>query len=164
MTDAVISVSIIVVSDEDSEADSERHTPSSCFLPQDAMSGDSKVLMCVNVSPCGVHAAETLNSLTFAARCRAVELGAARRNVDLGGEVARLRARGAQLGAELRAAQAKLGSLEAWERSQRHHSMGASLRLYLEAWAAELAAERDLAEAATERAAAAVKVLDVSRK
>lgn len=47
------------------------------FLLQDSLSGSSKVLMFVNVSPVQWNAWETLCSLNFAARCRSVALGAA---------------------------------------------------------------------------------------
>ena len=45
-----------------------------------------QVLMFVNCSPCLYNAGETLCSLNFAARCRNVELGAAKKNADGGGE------------------------------------------------------------------------------
>jgi kinesin family protein C2/C3 len=45
-----------------------------------------QVLMFVNCSPCFYNAAETVCSLNFAARCRNVELGAAKKNSDGGGE------------------------------------------------------------------------------
>ncbi|KAF4141351.1 Kinesin motor domain [Phytophthora infestans] len=45
------------------------------FLLQDSLSGNSKVLMFVNVSPVQWNAWETLCSLNFASRCRSVALG-----------------------------------------------------------------------------------------
>ena len=38
--------------------------------------------MFVNVSPAEVNAAESINALRFATRCRATELGQARKNVS----------------------------------------------------------------------------------
>jgi kinesin family protein C2/C3 len=55
------------------------------FLLQDSLGGNSKVLMFVNVSPAVYNAGETVCSLTFAARCRAVELGQAKKQVAAGG-------------------------------------------------------------------------------
>ncbi|POM66575.1 Kinesin-like protein [Phytophthora palmivora] len=48
------------------------------FLLQDSLSGNSKVLMFVNVSPVQWNAWETLCSLNFASRCRSVALGQAK--------------------------------------------------------------------------------------
>jgi kinesin family protein C2/C3 len=51
-------------------------------LLADSLGGDSKCLMFVNISPAvAVNAVESINSLRFAARCRATELGRATRNV-----------------------------------------------------------------------------------
>jgi len=50
------------------------------FLLQDSLIGNSKVLMIVNVSPAEYNVSETVCSLQFAARCKAVELGQAKRN------------------------------------------------------------------------------------
>lgn len=60
------------------------------FLLQDSLTGGGKLLMFVNVSPAAYNAGETLCSLNFASRCRAVELGVARRNAD-SPDVARLK-------------------------------------------------------------------------
>ncbi|CAM9642440.1 unnamed protein product, partial [Chrysoparadoxa australica] len=60
------------------------------YLLQDALAGNSKVMMFVNASPAQYNVGETLCSLTFAARCRAVELGGAKKNV-VGGEVSQLK-------------------------------------------------------------------------
>ena len=49
------------------------------------MGGNSKVLMFVNVSPALYNMGETLCSLTFAARCRATELGQAKKQSLSGG-------------------------------------------------------------------------------
>lgn len=48
------------------------------FLLQDSLSGHSKVLMFVNVSPVQWNAPETLCSLNFASRCRSISLGQAK--------------------------------------------------------------------------------------
>ncbi|CAM9964001.1 unnamed protein product, partial [Discosporangium mesarthrocarpum] len=60
------------------------------FVLQDALSGNSKVMMFVNVSPASYNVMETLCSLNFAARCRSVKLGGAHKNQD-GADTARLR-------------------------------------------------------------------------
>ena len=49
------------------------------YLLQDSLSGNSKVLMLCNVSPASYNLGETMCSLTFAARCRNTELGAAKK-------------------------------------------------------------------------------------
>lgn len=59
---------------------------------QDSLSGNSKTLMFVNVNPTEADAGETACSLQFATRVRGVELGAAKRNVEAGGEISQLRA------------------------------------------------------------------------
>ncbi len=46
----------------------------------DSLGGNSKVLMFVNISPAVFNVSETVCSLTFATRCRNVELGQAKRN------------------------------------------------------------------------------------
>lgn len=48
------------------------------FLLQESLSGNSKVLMFVNISPVQWNAWETLCSLNFASRCRNVALGVAK--------------------------------------------------------------------------------------
>merc|ERR1712216_277350 len=53
-------------------------------LLQDSLSGDSKTLMFVCISPVLSNAEETYCSLTFAARVNAVELGKANRNTGTG--------------------------------------------------------------------------------
>jgi len=45
------------------------------YLLQDSLGGDSKTLMVVQISPASINASETLCSLNFAQRVRAVELG-----------------------------------------------------------------------------------------
>lgn len=50
------------------------------FLLQDSLSGNSKVLMFVNVSPVQWNAWESLCSLNFASRCRSIALGHAKAN------------------------------------------------------------------------------------
>jgi len=49
------------------------------FLLQDALGGNSKTLMFVNVSPAIYNLSETVCSLNFASRCRNVELGQAKK-------------------------------------------------------------------------------------
>ncbi len=48
--------------------------------------GDSKTLMIVQVAPVDKNVGETVASLGFAQRVRAVELGQASRRLDTGGE------------------------------------------------------------------------------
>jgi len=50
------------------------------FLLQDSLGGNSKVMMCVNISPAIYNVGETICSLNFASRCRSVELGQAKKN------------------------------------------------------------------------------------
>ena len=50
-------------------------------LLADSLGGDSKCLMFVNMSPSITNATESINSLNFATRCRATELGQAKKNV-----------------------------------------------------------------------------------
>jgi len=50
------------------------------FLLQDSLGGNSKVMMCVNISPAIYNVGETVCSLNFASRCRSVELGQAKKN------------------------------------------------------------------------------------
>jgi len=52
------------------------------FLLQDSLGGNSKVMMFVNMSPVSYNMNESLCSLTFAARCRAVQLGNGKKNDD----------------------------------------------------------------------------------
>ncbi|XP_060111271.1 kinesin-like protein KIFC3 [Heteronotia binoei] len=54
------------------------------YLLQDSLSGDSKTLMMVHVSPVEKNASETLCSLKFAERVRSVELGLGSRRTELG--------------------------------------------------------------------------------
>jgi kinesin family protein C2/C3 len=54
------------------------------FLLQDSLGGNSKVLMFVNISPAIYNLGETVCSLNFAARCRNVELGSAKKQIDNG--------------------------------------------------------------------------------
>mmetsp|Transcript_19109 Transcript_19109/g.35482 ORF Transcript_19109/g.35482 Transcript_19109/m.35482 type:complete len:1048 (+) Transcript_19109:45-3188(+) len=49
------------------------------FLLQDSLRSSAKVLMFVNINPAPKSAGESICSLNFAARCRAVQLGKARR-------------------------------------------------------------------------------------
>jgi kinesin family protein C2/C3 len=51
------------------------------FLLQDSLSASARVLMFVNVTPCLASAGESQCSLNFAGRCRAVQLGAAKKTV-----------------------------------------------------------------------------------
>merc|ERR1712167_493510 len=52
------------------------------YLLQDSLGGNSKVQMFVNVSPAVYNMNETVCSLTFAARCRATELGQAKKQTN----------------------------------------------------------------------------------
>lgn len=54
------------------------------YLLQDSLSGDSKTLMVVQVSPVEKNTSETLYSLRFAERVRSVELGPGSRRTELG--------------------------------------------------------------------------------
>ncbi|XP_042336712.1 kinesin-like protein KIFC3 isoform X2 [Sceloporus undulatus] len=54
------------------------------YLLQDSLSGDSKTLMMVQVSPVEKNTSETLCSLKFAERVRSVELGPGSRRAELG--------------------------------------------------------------------------------
>ncbi|NXA41631.1 KIFC3 protein, partial [Eudromia elegans] len=54
------------------------------YLLQDSLSGDSKTLMMVQVSPADKNSSETLCSLKFAERVRSVELGPVCRRAELG--------------------------------------------------------------------------------
>ncbi|CAD6269327.1 unnamed protein product [Miscanthus lutarioriparius] len=53
-------------------------------LLQDSLSGDSKTLMFVQISPNENDVGETLCSLNFASRVRGIELGQAKKQVDVG--------------------------------------------------------------------------------
>ena len=50
------------------------------YLLQDSLGGNSKTLMFVNCGPSQFNCAETLNSLNFASRAKAVALGKATKN------------------------------------------------------------------------------------
>ena len=60
------------------------------FLLQDSLSGDSKVMMIVTISPALYNLGESLSSLNFAARCATAELGQAHKQGD-SAELVRLR-------------------------------------------------------------------------
>nr|GEX34668.1 kinesin-like protein KIN-14R [Tanacetum cinerariifolium] len=51
-------------------------------LLQDSLGGDSKTVMCVQISPSEHDMSETLSSLNFATRVRGVELGPAKKQID----------------------------------------------------------------------------------
>ncbi|KAF7139372.1 hypothetical protein RHSIM_Rhsim07G0213200 [Rhododendron simsii] len=53
-------------------------------LLQDSLGGDSKTLMFVQISPSVQDMGETVSSLNFASRVRGVELGPAKRQIDMG--------------------------------------------------------------------------------
>lgn len=52
------------------------------FILQDSLSGNSKVLMFSNFSPASYNVSETCCTLSFALRCRAVELGQAKKGSE----------------------------------------------------------------------------------
>jgi len=72
-----------------SRAANQGHTPfrnsTLTYLLQDSLSGDSKTLMFVCISPVAFNGDETFCSLNFAERARSVELGRAQRNVTSSG-------------------------------------------------------------------------------
>ncbi|XAR62064.1 Minus-end-directed kinesin ATPase [Bertholletia excelsa] len=53
-------------------------------LLQDSLGGDSKTLMFVQISPSEADLGETVSSLNFATRVRGVELGPAKKQIDMG--------------------------------------------------------------------------------
>lgn len=55
------------------------------FLLQDSLSANSRVLMFVNITPAAQCVGESQCSLTFAGRCRAVQLGKATKRLAAGG-------------------------------------------------------------------------------
>ncbi|XP_006814107.1 kinesin-like protein KIFC3 [Saccoglossus kowalevskii] len=65
------------------------------YLLQDSLGGDSKTLMVVQTSPVEKNVGETMSSLSFAQRVRAVELGQATKKVE-SAEIATLKGRLAQ--------------------------------------------------------------------
>ncbi|KAK9846394.1 hypothetical protein WJX81_002948 [Elliptochloris bilobata] len=115
----------------------------------DSLSGDSKTVMLVAASPAAADAAETACSLAFAARVRGVELGAARRHVEAGGEIDALRAELASLRAQVKSGEADRAALAAAaeERGRAAAAAEARLRAQEKALAAAegaLAQERSL--------------------
>jgi len=76
--------SVIVALGKKQKAKKQSHVPfcnsTLTFLLQNCLSGDSKVLMIVNVSPSADSVAETLNSLSFAAMVNATEVGVAEKH------------------------------------------------------------------------------------
>ncbi|CAB4267316.1 unnamed protein product [Prunus armeniaca] len=80
-------------------------------LLQDSLGGDAKTLMFVQISPSEQDLSETLSSLNFAARVRGVELGPARKQIDMG-EVQKLRQMLDKLKQELRFKDDALQKLE----------------------------------------------------
>ncbi|GAB5031526.1 kinesin motor family protein [Nannochloropsis oceanica] len=91
------------------------------FLLQDSLGGNSKVLMFVNISPASYNVSETVCSLQFAGRCRAVALGVAKKGVVGSGpgggeggegEVGRRKGEGEQLTVDLRSARGGEGGEE----------------------------------------------------
>ncbi|KAK9842678.1 hypothetical protein WJX74_000562 [Apatococcus lobatus] len=82
------------------------------YLLQDSLSGGSKALMVVNVSPEEASAAETLCSLNFAARVRGIQLGPAKRKLESGSQLSQLRRQIAGLQAQVAQLQAEGRRLE----------------------------------------------------
>ena len=70
------------------------------YLLQDSLENNAKVLMFVNASPALYSRPETLCSLTFAHRCHAIELGAAKATTE-SAALARARKELQQLRAQL---------------------------------------------------------------
>lgn len=73
------------------------------FLLQGALSGSSKVMMFVNVSPAAYNSTETITSLGFGQRCRSVELGQSKKNSE-SAEMAKMRKLAQSLEAQIREA------------------------------------------------------------
>ncbi|ONI35420.1 hypothetical protein PRUPE_1G535100 [Prunus persica] len=80
-------------------------------LLHDSLGGDAKTLMFVQISPSEQDLSETLSSLNFATRVRGVELGPARKQIDMG-EVQKLRQMLDKLKQELRFKDDALQKLE----------------------------------------------------
>ncbi|KAG9440162.1 hypothetical protein H6P81_020327 [Aristolochia fimbriata] len=60
-------------------------------LLQDSLGGESKTLMFVQISPSGHDLGETMSSLNFATRVRGVEFGPAKKQIDLSGDLQKLK-------------------------------------------------------------------------
>ncbi|XP_068656852.1 kinesin-like protein KIN-14R isoform X2 [Aristolochia californica] len=60
-------------------------------LLQDSLGGESKTLMLVQISPSEHDLGETISSLNFATRVRGVEFGPAKKQIDLSGDVQKLK-------------------------------------------------------------------------
>ncbi|KAL4595477.1 hypothetical protein ACB092_12G093900 [Castanea dentata] len=80
-------------------------------LLQDSLGGDSKTLMFVQISPSEQDLGETLSSLNFATRVRGVELGPARKQIDMG-ELQKLKMMLDKAKQELRSKEEALKKLE----------------------------------------------------
>lgn len=80
-------------------------------LLQDSLSGDSKTLMFVQISPNENDVGETLCSLNFASRVRGIELGQARKQVDVG-ELSRYKLMVARAKQDCKSKDAQIKSME----------------------------------------------------
>ncbi|CAK7347285.1 unnamed protein product [Dovyalis caffra] len=81
-------------------------------LLQDSLGGDSKTLMFVQISPSDHDIGETLSSLNFATRVRGVELGPAKKQIDMG-ELQKLKTMLDKAKQELRSKDDAMRNLEA---------------------------------------------------
>ena len=134
----------------------DRHVPyrdsKLTYLLQDSLSGGSKVLMFVNVSPAAYNHSETISSLNFAARCRAIELGKAVKQEE-SGEGVQLRKDVASLKKELEKAKAHGEAKEAAlrEAEKREMTLSSKMNEALNSTSAKTAASEAMAQQHKER-------------